>query len=347
MSIKDFIVNTVADGYNLTKTTSLKERAESSTFHLREFNNWVKSWLILKYCPQQNANILDLACGKGGDIPKYKLKNPAFIAFADISDESVKECYRKYKPLSDKIKAQFIIGDSFNCNLKSLLPKITFHYSSCQFALHYAFKSQEMAEKAVANLTDQLLPGRYISITTVNACRLVRLFRERYDRYPPGDETSDTISNDLYLAKRNFDLKNIPPFGAGYIFYLKNAVNSIEEYLVHPKVLIDLFKAKNCELVYNKGFQEFYYEACNSNPEAKDLYIKLLTKKTKDFSGAAMTYSEWDIIWLYSIFVFVKSGDPTEIPKNVKRYPKVSNEMSYLDAETGESKTVIVPDNPI
>lgn len=339
-------VNEVSAGYDQIKSTSLKERSESNTFHLREFNNWIKSWLVYKYCPQPNASILDLACGKGGDIPKFKLKSPAFMVFADISPESVKECYRKYVPESEKIKAKFIIGDSFNCVLKDLVPGVTFHYSSCQMALHYAFKTPEMARRAIANLTEQLAPGGYISITTINACRLVKLFKDRFEKSTPGDERADTIGNDLYSAKRNFDIKNIPAFGAGYIFRLENAVNSIEEFLVHPKVLIDLFEEQKCELKFKSGFQEFYSDIHkNNNPEAKELYLRLLTKKTKDFSGAAMTSNEWDIIGLYYIYVFRKMGDVPELPKTTKRFPKSSpKEMTYIDADTGEINEVDIPE---
>ena len=38
---------------------------------MRNFNNWVKSILLRSYIPPK-ATALDLCCGKGGDLNKWK-----------------------------------------------------------------------------------------------------------------------------------------------------------------------------------------------------------------------------------------------------------------------------------
>jgi mRNA (guanine-N7-)-methyltransferase len=51
-------------------------RGQSLLLHLRKLNNWVKGRLIGDVRPVERGGreltILDLACGKGGDFPKYK-----------------------------------------------------------------------------------------------------------------------------------------------------------------------------------------------------------------------------------------------------------------------------------
>ena len=54
-----------------------KERHKSPISELKSFNNWVKAVLILKYgsmakLPQEDkVRVLDLGCGKGGDLAKW------------------------------------------------------------------------------------------------------------------------------------------------------------------------------------------------------------------------------------------------------------------------------------
>ena len=50
-------------------------RKASRIIFLRSFNNWVKASMINKYCRKlgKGASVLELCCGKGGDLDKYFL----------------------------------------------------------------------------------------------------------------------------------------------------------------------------------------------------------------------------------------------------------------------------------
>jgi mRNA (guanine-N7-)-methyltransferase len=69
----------VATHYNNIKEKGIESRKNSQIIGLKNFNNWVKSVLIQKYLIKR-GKVLDLCCGKGGDLLKVFL----FIFFLFI-----------------------------------------------------------------------------------------------------------------------------------------------------------------------------------------------------------------------------------------------------------------------
>ena len=75
----------VAHHYNKREEKGLAERNKSRIVYMRNFNNWIKSQLISEYLEKIKDNnfgrplrVLDMCCGKGGDLLKW-LKGKAFI----------------------------------------------------------------------------------------------------------------------------------------------------------------------------------------------------------------------------------------------------------------------------
>lgn len=46
--------------------------------------------------------VLDMCCGKGGDLLKWKKANISHLICADIADVSVKQCENRYKDISNQ-----------------------------------------------------------------------------------------------------------------------------------------------------------------------------------------------------------------------------------------------------
>jgi mRNA (guanine-N7-)-methyltransferase len=306
---------------------SVEERQASPIIHLRQFNNWIKSVLIDRYCPGPNATIFECACGKGGDIPKWKLRDPNQFVFGDISADSLVRAYEKYRSVKAKCRAFWLSGDIFKCDITRFIPKdVAFHISSCQFALHYAFRSEQRAKNAVKNLCERLLDGGYIIITVPNACRIVRWLRNA--------KPSNTVENAFFKIIGNFNTDEIPLFGAEYIFNLYDAVDNTPEYLVHPDILIQLFQEHKCTLVEHNTFHKFYHDALDCYPRATLLFSDLLVRLGEQ--NADMTQDEWDIISLYHFFVFQKAGTPTPLPQTaVWDVPKIAR-FQVKNVDTGE-----------
>lgn len=317
-------------------TMTVEERQGSRTIHLRQFNNWIKSVLIARYCPSPHASILDMACGKGGDIPKWKRKDPNQFVFGDISPESLLKAYEKYASVKCPTRAFFLCGDIFKCDLKQFIPSdLHFHISSCQMAFHYSFKTEELARSAVRNLCERLVSGGYVLLTIPNACRIVKLLREK------APETR--ISNELFFIERNFELDNIPMFGAEYIFHLVESVPPCPEYLVHPEVMKALFREYNCKCVEEMEFHKYYSHALEHMPDMKMLFLELLERLEMD--NAAMTKEEWDIISLYSCYVFQKDDGkkPKPLPSEAKYREPKRGDFQIMHVDDGTLEDVHIP----
>lgn len=71
--------STVAEHYNARPNLLPQDRLRSPIIHLRGFNNWIKSVLIREFVSQRNLKVLDLACGKGGDLYKWDKASVAHV----------------------------------------------------------------------------------------------------------------------------------------------------------------------------------------------------------------------------------------------------------------------------
>ena len=341
-------------GYDSIKASTYAERRAADTYRLRTFNNCIKAYLISKYCPMF-CSVLDLASGKGGDLTKYALKEISSIVLADISPESVIESCRKIqinrssRRLFSKCQTRFIIGDTFSNPLRGLPDNLFFHLTSCQMALHYSFKTEEMARQAISNLTERLVPGGFCIITTINAPKLV----EQFMQY---GKDRNRLQNSIYFVERHFELNDLKPFGCGYQFWLNGSVPGVDEYLVHPQVLIDLFSDYGCKFIRCTPFQEFHNEML-SHPESelwtdpytreirdpRQIFLDINLKAASDLSSTAMTPDEWEVIGLYSFYVFQKEGTLNIPRSNDQPNQPPVRKFQYIDAETGEVHEQEIP----
>jgi len=102
----------------------------------RALNNFVKAVLIETYVPM-GARVLDLACGKGGDIGKYARRRIRSWCGVDVVGASVKEAMSRYnRGARYEFAAQFFVHD---LSATEFVCPDTVDCVSCQFAVHYFF----------------------------------------------------------------------------------------------------------------------------------------------------------------------------------------------------------------
>uniref|UniRef100_A0A8C6HK73 mRNA cap guanine-N(7) methyltransferase n=1 Tax=Mus spicilegus TaxID=10103 RepID=A0A8C6HK73_MUSSI len=177
----------VAAHYNELQEVGLAKRSQSRIFYLRNFNNWIKSILIgeilekVRQRKTRDITVLDLGCGKGGDLLKWRKGRISRLVCADIADISMKQCQQRYEDMRCRrdnehiFSAEFITAD---CSKELLVekfrdPEMYFDVCSCQFACHYSFESQVQADTMLRNACGRLNPGGYFIGTTPNSFELI------------------------------------------------------------------------------------------------------------------------------------------------------------------------------
>ena len=112
--------------YNQTAKNShlTNELGEAAKVH-----NWIKS-LLIQNCCKRNDIVLDIGCGRGGDVKKFKKAKIKKIIGIDLSEDSLQEMKQRCE--QQEIDSFLIQGDAYDIEFPSNISGI-----SCNFAFHY------------------------------------------------------------------------------------------------------------------------------------------------------------------------------------------------------------------
>ncbi|KAJ6298011.1 hypothetical protein OIU76_019186 [Salix suchowensis] len=185
-------VQRVADHYSARTNQTLEEREASPIIHLKKLNNWIKSVLVQQHTEQGDA-VLDLACGKGGDLIKWDKAKAGYYVGIDIAEGSMEDCRTRYNGDADHhqrrkkftFPARLICGDCFELRLDEVLADdAPFDIVSCQFALHYSWSTEARARRALSNISTLLRPGGTFIGTMPDANVIIKKLREGFCLVP-------------------------------------------------------------------------------------------------------------------------------------------------------------------
>ncbi|GIQ81508.1 mRNA (guanine-N(7))-methyltransferase, partial [Kipferlia bialata] len=311
---------------------------------LREFNNWVKAVLISHFGVSNNA-ALDLCGGKFGDLAKYMQLNASYVAVCDIALFSLREGILRYnktlvklgsdaafnleqagKEVNDesilsRISEQapvvdYIWGDCFLHKLRDHFKQqgASFPFVSCQFAMHYAFETEERAKMFFHNVGSLLKPKHHFVATLPNKRTILDRLAATNWEYSPEQPTPPRLGNEAYHIQ--FDALSgpadqIPEFGARYTFFLADAVDGVPEYLVDIDTMRRLAGEAGMELVLAVPFDKFHDEFAEPHsrqyrPSHQSHYEK---RGLKPFSQILQdSPDQASVISLYHAVIFVKKG---------------------------------------
>ncbi|XP_043259969.1 mRNA cap guanine-N7 methyltransferase [Colletes gigas] len=331
----------VAEHYNSLEEKGFQIRNQSRILYMRNFNNWIKSMLISEYLDKikqdkghgTSLNVLDMCCGKGGDLLKWKKGNVTRVICVDLASISVEQCRHRYNELVNKssnewkfdpiFSAEFIVADCTKVQLREKFEDSSMQLDlvSCQFAFHYSFESLQQAECMMKNASECLRTGGYFIGTIPDAYDLVSRWQKC---------NSNTFGNDVYTIEFLCDKVKTPLFGAKYKFSLEGVVDC-PEFLVHLPTLCKLASRFGLELVMFERFENYYERMKDEGKsllgkmQALETYppfhgVPLLGQPGQDYQHAiqymqnlpdhrkigTLSKAEWEVTSLYAVFAFQK-----------------------------------------
>ena len=280
---------------------------------------------------RRRGKVLELGCGKGGDLNKWsKARIKEYVAFGilpvislalsarlpgylspDVAAVSVDQARARWEtlPRASRFDATFSALDCYAESLNhGVLPARLaepFDVVSMQFCMHYAFESEAKARCMLENATRWLRPGGIFVGTIPNAEQLLA----RLDQVP-ADAPGLSFGNSVYSIK--FETRDSrPSYGHRYSFFLQDAVEDVPEYIVRwehfvrcvhtpslpqclKRTLIDISRLAeeyNLYPVYKKEFHEVF-EEFHEHPEFRSLLQRMNVVDTN--GETEMDEDQWE-----------------------------------------------------
>ncbi|KZT09419.1 uncharacterized protein LAESUDRAFT_722386 [Laetiporus sulphureus 93-53] len=307
-------VGLVVEHYNARPDVGVSQRQESPIIGLKSFNNWVKSVLITRFAHPAlvadseargslRGRVLDIGCGKGGDLTKWSKARIREYVGIDIAAISVEQARLRHMSLrgGPRFAASFFALDCYEHDLHDGLPPALlarpFDVVSMQFCMHYAFESEKKARCMLKNVADNLRSGGIFIGTIPDSTQLM----DRLDSLPPNAEEL-SWGNSVYKVRFE-DRAHRPLFGHRYWFFLRDAVDDVPEYVVQWDNFIKLAAEYGLRCVYKKEFHQVFEEH-HTHPEFGPLLERM---KVVDADGESqMDEDQWEAANIYVAFAFEK-----------------------------------------
>lgn len=157
--------------YDAVGTQSQKARSLGGAYALKKYHNEVKRALLQKYT-SPGDRLLDVACGRGGDIPKWLSLKLGRVKGLDVSEAEIGEARHRWAHWKQKIpgptECTFEARDALDLQERDG----SYNVVTCMFALHYFWGCRDHAERLLGLVADTLVTGGTFVGTVVNATKV-------------------------------------------------------------------------------------------------------------------------------------------------------------------------------
>ena len=288
--------------YNASAAAAkLEHRDDAVDIRPRKLHNLIKADLILRFAGDV---VLDLACGRGGDLAKYRRARS--YTGIDISPDSVAEAMARLSAAANPhiaAAAEFCVDD-----VTSLEPDrfaaSSLDTISCMFALHYFWGEFRHVNKLLALVSVWLkLGGVFMGIVPDAEAVMDRAAEALLG------SGSNKFTHPLFTLEFGSDIhatllqstsgSAANKYGMSYFFGLPGSglVQNSLEYLVPMPEFAKMAAAHALKLTESQNLKVYY-----ETNIMRDLEVSMR------FKGSSLTHAEWQLPSMYRTFVFTKTA---------------------------------------
>ena len=307
--IQNFIIN-------LDNSKSSNNRGITN---LRKFHNLIKSELIIKCSEQIKAiSLLDVACGRGGDIHKWIQAKLKYIFAFDNHSESIYSEIQKggsfdgaigrFKQINKISKTKLPFMKFYNIDIleKDSLSKINkldsdkiYDIVSCQFAFHYFCKDTSSMEHVLSIISKKLKKGGLFIGTATDGDLVHNILSQGNVNIPLLTLLKNGESNSLMITSNNYlfyitddyseKSKKIEESNIRKNYFEIQGVSS--EYYLFKEKLAKLALKYQLELVEYKSFYEWYSQLKKQIKSGKSGHTELENMSIYEFVISFLNFS--------------------------------------------------------
>tara|TARA_B110000977_G_scaffold180652_1_gene240528 strand:- start:5288 stop:5950 length:663 start_codon:yes stop_codon:yes gene_type:complete len=193
--------------------------------HIRKCHNKFKRDLI-QGAVKPGDHVLDVGCGCGGDIHKWKHLS-VHVDMCDPDSISIKEAQHRAEGWNS---CKIFIGDINSC------PHKKYNVICYNFSIQYIFNTKFLFEKSIRNISDRLTPGGLL-IGCVPNSDMILMNQKFKDSLGNFMIRKDNTGNGTWGEKLFVLLADTPFYSEGPraepIAYKDLLVNELKKYNIH------------------------------------------------------------------------------------------------------------------
>jgi mRNA (guanine-N7-)-methyltransferase len=283
---------------------------ETNFHNMKRFHNNIKRDLLKKYV-NNNDTIIDLGCGKGGDMHKWINTKVKYVKGYDINKEYLKEAESRY----EKIKKQKNINTEIIYKCIDLSKKVidtedkNVNVVTCNFALHYFFENEKTFNILKRSIKNNLRINGYFIGTIFDGISVYNRFTNyestQFDKLFKIENLNN--NNKLFGNKIKVYLKDsiIDNISYEYLIYFGNFISKMEEegfVLIDSKLfseIHDFNNLKDYEKSYSSLNRYFVFKLINNNDNINNIihdFNSMKVHNLRDFckNNSISNYSKFN-----------------------------------------------------